>query len=97
MNSLNLIQQISPAQIIVMIALLPWMVVAMMHALSALPRMDMDDNFSSRADAALRWSGDTPDPVTPPAGELLAYPARPAARVQPEARTEHAYMEDEAA
>jgi hypothetical protein len=51
----------------------------------------------ARARAAARWAQESPDPVTPVAGEVLHYRVRPAARSQSGAGAAPAYIEDEAA
>jgi hypothetical protein len=97
MNIINLIAELSPAQVFVAIMLLPWLVVAMMHTLSSAPRLGLDDNHMARARAAARWAQASPDPVTPAAGEVLHYRVRPAARSHSGTNAVPAYIEDEAA
>jgi hypothetical protein len=97
MGIINLITEMSPAQVVAAIMLLPWIVVGMMHTLSSAPRMGLDDNHMARAEAAARWADKSPDPVTPAAGEVLHYRVRPAARGQSGTSEASAYVEDQAA
>jgi len=93
MDAFNLIQEFSPAQVLVAVVLLPWLVVALMQMVSSTQQTGLDDNFGAHAEAALRWADKTPDPVTPLASEVLPYRVRPAVRV----REDRSYIEPEAA
>ncbi len=101
MNMLNLMYQFSPAQVVAAALLLPWMVVALMHMVSAGADASLDDKFSSRGDAALRWAAHgsemAPDPITPLAREVMAYRARRAAQVNTRTHGKASYLEHEAA
>jgi hypothetical protein len=97
MNMLNLMYELSPAQVVAAALMLPWMVVALMHLVSAGADAGLDDNFSSRGEAALRWAHRAPDPVTPLASAVAPYRARCAAQLNTGTHGKASYLEHEAA
>jgi hypothetical protein len=57
MDTLQMIQSITPAATITALLALPWIAVVLMHAVSAKSSVALDDKWNSRAQAALRWAG----------------------------------------
>ena len=56
MDMLLWMQELPAAQVIVALLVLPWIGVAATHAASAVSRTRLDDAWTVRADAALRWA-----------------------------------------
>lgn len=86
MNILLMMQESGSAELFVALLMLPWLGIAMMHAFSLGQRDRLDDNFGMRAGAALRWTAQDPDPITPVKSAVLEYRARKPARVHLERR-----------
>jgi hypothetical protein len=73
MDAMQLIQNLAPAPLFVTLLALPWLAVATMHAMSAKMRVALDDKWSLRAMAAMRWNAAAAGPV---AMALFRLPAR---------------------
>lgn len=63
MEYLQMIQQFSPAQIIVALAILPWIAATLMQPLGTALSSTLDDKWNIRAGAAVRWSGALAEPA----------------------------------
>ena len=65
METIQMIQQLAPAPVLVTLLALPWFAVALMHAMSARNhnQFALDNSWTARADAALRWTRTAVEPV----------------------------------
>lgn len=94
MDILLRLQEPGSAELMVALALLPWVGIALIQAISMLTSDKLDDNFGARAIAALRWAEETPDPATPAKSAVLEYRVRAPARIRV---GDHAAIKDAAA
>ena len=63
METLQAIQQLDPATIIVALSSLPWIAAILMLAVGAATRSVLDDDWEMRAGAAVRWADAAVTPV----------------------------------
>jgi hypothetical protein len=64
METLQMIQTLTPASMTVALLILPWSVLFLMHAISAGSSAALDDKWNTRAAAAVRWAGAHIAPAT---------------------------------
>jgi hypothetical protein len=64
METLQMIQTLTPATMMVALLVLPWSALALMHAMSAGSGAALDDKWNARAAAAVRWAGAHITPAT---------------------------------
>jgi len=64
METLQMIQTLTPATMMVAMLVLPWSALALMHAISAGSGAALDDKWNTRAAAAVRWAGAHIAPTT---------------------------------
>jgi hypothetical protein len=57
METLQMIQTLTPATMMVALLVLPWPALVLMHAISAGSGAALDDKWNARAAAAVRWAG----------------------------------------
>jgi hypothetical protein len=77
MQTLQMIQQLDAATIVVTALILPWAAVMLMHAVSARAQAGVDTAWNIRAEAAARW---TRAVILPANNRVLPFTARRAAR-----------------
>jgi hypothetical protein len=64
METLQTIQTLTPATMMVGLLVLPWLALLLMHAVSAGSSAALDDKWNARAEAAVRWAGALIVPAT---------------------------------
>jgi hypothetical protein len=64
METLQMIQTLTPATMMVALLVLPWSALLLMHAISAGSGAALDDKWNARAAAAVRWTGAHIAPAT---------------------------------
>jgi hypothetical protein len=69
METLQTLQQFAPATTVTGLLMLSWLALAAMHVYGASSRALRDDNWHSRAGAAVRWTGAV---VAPMHGQNIA-------------------------
>ena len=57
METLQMILSATPASLIVALLVMPWLTVSLMHAVGAGTRVAFEDNWKTRAQAAVQWAG----------------------------------------
>jgi hypothetical protein len=79
METVQMIQQISPAAAIVAALALPWVAAVVMHAVSAMSNVSLNEQRAYLANAATRWTGLAISPASQKRNVVLQFTAPVAA------------------
>ena len=80
MQSLQMIQHLDAASVVVALLALPWLTVMLMHAVGAQYRASYNDSWNARAGAAVRWARVAIVQGPASAGSVIKFASRRAAR-----------------